>query len=151
MSTGFIPGSLLDPKDTSPEANRARWVEALRSGKFRQAQNRLRLGNAYCCLGVACVLAGIEAETHSEAYGLYLFDDEYLTLPDRAQEWLGVQAASPRIDFGDVDRLGTQGHHPDSELAGCYVSWPHELSALNDGGFTFNQIADLIEYFGITE
>ena len=31
-----------------------RWVEALRSGEYKQGTGRLRSGDEYCCLGVAC-------------------------------------------------------------------------------------------------
>lgn len=32
------------------------WIKALRSGKFKQARNKLKHGDGYCCLGVACVV-----------------------------------------------------------------------------------------------
>jgi hypothetical protein len=37
---------------------KAKWVEALRSGKYEQGQNRLRRGDAFCCLGVLCDVVG---------------------------------------------------------------------------------------------
>jgi hypothetical protein len=33
-------------------------VEVLRSGKYKQAFGRLKVGKSYCCLGVACLVAG---------------------------------------------------------------------------------------------
>lgn len=47
---------------SKPEQKEARrlWVEALRSGKYRQNRGSLRFGSpagtSYCCLGVACHL-----------------------------------------------------------------------------------------------
>lgn len=39
---------------------KANWVAALRSGEFKQTtKGYLKLGNAYCCLGVGCVVAGV--------------------------------------------------------------------------------------------
>ena len=38
---------------------RARWVKALRSGKYEQGHGMLRYGNTFCCLGVACKVARI--------------------------------------------------------------------------------------------
>lgn len=35
-----------------------KWVEALRSGKYKQGQGYLRKGDNYCCLGVLCDLNG---------------------------------------------------------------------------------------------
>jgi hypothetical protein len=38
---------------------KARWVAALRSGKYEQGEEFLRNNGKYCCLGVLCELAGI--------------------------------------------------------------------------------------------
>jgi len=35
---------------------KAKWVEALRSGRYLQGHQRLRRGDTYCCLGVLCDL-----------------------------------------------------------------------------------------------
>ncbi len=35
------------------------WLEALRSGKYKQAEGALQVGDGYCCLGVYCVLNNI--------------------------------------------------------------------------------------------
>lgn len=126
--------------------HRKQWIEALRSGRFSQTREKLRDENGYCCLGVVCELAGIEAE--DGAY-YYVYEDEYLTLPQAGREWLGVRSPNPCLDIPEeVRSLGVQGHHPDSEEADAYVEWPTDVAALNDQGLTFNQLADLIEYFG---
>lgn len=41
---------------------KAKWVEALRSGDFKQTQSVLHdpQNNSYCCLGVLCKVAGAE-------------------------------------------------------------------------------------------
>jgi hypothetical protein len=36
--------------------NTKKWVEALRSGKYKQTEHVLQDTNGYCCLGVACVV-----------------------------------------------------------------------------------------------
>lgn len=43
---------------------KAKWVEALRSGKYEQGPHKLhnKDNNTYCCLGVLCVLAGKEPD-----------------------------------------------------------------------------------------
>jgi hypothetical protein len=38
---------------------KAKWVAALRSGRFRQARMKLRSEDGFCCLGVLCVVAGL--------------------------------------------------------------------------------------------
>lgn len=35
------------------------WLEALRSGRFLQGPNRLKMSGRHCCLGVLCELAGL--------------------------------------------------------------------------------------------
>lgn len=34
--------------------NRKKWIQALRSGKFKQGMNYLEKNGKHCCLGVAC-------------------------------------------------------------------------------------------------
>ena len=38
---------------------KAKWVKALRSGKYEQGRYMLRHNNEYCCLGVLCRVAGV--------------------------------------------------------------------------------------------
>ena len=33
------------------------WLDALKSGKYKQSKGRLRRGDGYCCLGVLCDLS----------------------------------------------------------------------------------------------
>ncbi len=35
---------------------KAKWVEALRSGKYKQERLTLQSGGGFCCLGVLCAL-----------------------------------------------------------------------------------------------
>lgn len=37
---------------------KTKWVEALRSGEFKQGMKRLRHGGRHCCLGVLCEIMG---------------------------------------------------------------------------------------------
>ena len=36
---------------------KAQWVAALRSGEYEQARDAMRIGDSFCCLGVAAQLA----------------------------------------------------------------------------------------------
>lgn len=41
---------------------KAKWLEALRSGKYKQGRGRLRdESNQFCCLGVLCDVGGLGA------------------------------------------------------------------------------------------
>ena len=102
--------------------NAKAWVKALRSGKYKQGRGALRTGDMYCCLGVACELAGAKTEKPNDLTVPYGYDGIFFTLPVSVQEWLGV-------------KTGT----------GVYGKEEYDLSSDNDGGKTFEEIADIIE------
>lgn len=100
------------------------WVDALRSGEYRQARYRLRTRqNGFCCLGVLC---NIHAQHFPETaaknpQGLY-FGEEGI-LPSIVTRWA-------RLDHITVQYRGES----------------HSLADLNDNKrLNFNQIADIIE------
>lgn len=43
-----------------PKAFKKKWLTALRSGKYKQGRSSLKMKdeNKYCCLGIACLVAG---------------------------------------------------------------------------------------------
>lgn len=95
-----------------------RWVEALRSGKYKQAQHSMRTGqNEFCCLGVLCDIVDPEGwvggPDEDGEYVHYLSDAAF--------------PLDPRKDFG---LLVAQAQH---------------LAEANDGGDSFAEIADWIE------
>lgn len=60
---------------------KAEWVKALRSGKYKQGVNRLAGGGYYCCLGVAKRCFGLDRSPEGE-----LLPETFL--PMRVQEVL---------------------------------------------------------------
>ena len=111
---------------------KVRWTARLRSGQDEQTKSVLRnLDDGKCCLGVLCEIAVedgvIEAPYWAEhrdgyAYGSGDEADAVATLPRSVWEWAGLPDANP-----DAPRTGVT------------------LAALNDKGFTFAQLADLID------
>jgi len=102
-----------------------KWVSALRSGDYQKTQCYLRTNNGFCCLGVLCDLYGKEDNVEWTPSGFdsaYAFQGNVGDLPSSVIEWAGLEDSNPYIIGG----IGT-------------------LSGLNDKGFTFNKIADLIE------
>lgn len=107
-----------------------RWVEALRSGQYKQGKGCLNNGKAYCCLGVLCEIlrdeVGLEwikgsqgnyhARTGNSMNGSYL--------PDPIMEFAELEDLNPPVIFGDK---------------------PLALAYLNDNVLDFREIADLIE------
>lgn len=128
--------------DTLTPAQR-QWVDALRSGEYKQTTHVLcRLDEegepvGFCCLGVACdlaVKAGVEVEVgtgahenyegaHDETWPIRTFGDSRTFLPLKVRDWLGLQ-------------------HRGGEYHSGITS---SLAAHNDSGETFGRIADIIE------
>ena len=112
------------------------WVEALRSGNYEQGTEYLHQNykndfaqDQYCCLGVLCEIAletGIGLELDVTKYNsriLYNGEDQYL--PDKVIEWAGLEDVAD--GSGDIRVQNTT------------------LASLNDGAYTFGEIADIIE------
>lgn len=64
-----------------------KWLEALESGKYKQGVNRLvkndeKYGHRFCCLGVACDVAGLDIQD--------LVDTDQSELPPRMTKRLGI-------------------------------------------------------------
>lgn len=94
---------------------KAKWIEALRSGKYKQTRQILRDGNGHCCLGVLCEVAGIP-------------------IAENGRRPVGSENYDPIWDAIGIDAEKRDGNHP-----------AHELAPMNDTGETFPVIADWIE------
>ncbi len=106
------------------------WVDALRSGEYKQAKGKLATqdlkGNKeFCCLGILCELAiknGIALDVKYNSYSdRFVYDNETQILPYKVMQWSGVKHNN-----------------------GCYNT-SHALSHDNDYGGTFETIANTIE------
>lgn len=105
----------------------AEWIAVLRSGKYKQGTCALRRCDMFCCLGVRC---DIENSTKwVENAGEYKWDGEGGYLPMELRKKDGFKSENGYIPFVCRDHTHTS------------------LAYLNDDGFTFDQIADLIECF----
>ena len=112
---------------------KAEWLRRLRSGEYEQLSGQL--GNAdtneRCCLGVLCDIAAekgvVVARPYSEEDNSLMVDGACTVLPFSVSEWAGLGRT---ID-------------PDVQVDEDYRS----LSDLNDSGYTFAQIADVIEEY----
>jgi len=109
---------------------KAKWVAALRSGKYKQGRGFLKAKDSegdwtYCCLGVLCEVAGLKEKFVRETdidLNRVLFEGSYsATVP----EIFGIG------DYGILNRS---------------VDGAQSLASLNDiRKFTFDMIADVIE------
>lgn len=109
------------------------WHDDLLYGGHIQAKGKLETADGgFCCLGRTCVLAGCRRRLSWS--GRIQYDDNSVSLPQRAMDWLGVDDSSP------VLKIPTHLQHkkPPSR---------HEETAyrLNDSfNFTFPEIAECI-------
>lgn len=85
---------------------KAKWIAALRSGRYMQGCGRLvqrgsgNLPSRYCCLGVLCELAANEnvcKRTHFDSYGAESYDGQAGTLPISVMKWAELKYANPAI------------------------------------------------------
>lgn len=110
---------------------KAQWVAALRSGEYKQGKQRLHHaeGDTFCCLGVLCevaVKAGVDVAVDMQAHGKSYNRNEF-TLNEKVQAWAELDACNPLTHEGDADYENI------------------ELAHLNDRGYTFEQLATVIE------
>jgi hypothetical protein len=119
--------------------HRKLWIDALRSGDYKQATSQLRYEDGFCCLGVACDLwmKSGDAPKFVQWEGEYFVyreledgEDPDSTrnqisniLPDEVRDWLGLRT-----------NCGYYGPYPTVAL-----------TSVNDSGTDFNEIADIIE------
>ena len=73
--------------------NVLKWIDALRSGKYKQGKRRLHIpiDNTFCCLGVLCEVAiseGVDIETKSYRE-FKMYAKQISTLPLAVLEYIG--------------------------------------------------------------
>jgi hypothetical protein len=94
---------------------KAKWVEALRSGKFKQCRAQLHNGRGYCCLGVLAIVGGHTIDAKNDS----------VLRPGETSRPLDRTSYGALGDFGLVDR--------------------GKVIFMNDRGQSFAEIADYIE------
>jgi hypothetical protein len=90
---------------------KARWIERLRSGKYKQGIETLHnpKNDRFCCLGVLCEMAvedGIIKKRISA--GRTVYGEQLSLLPTSVMRWAGVDGpyADVILDEADQRRLG---------------------------------------------
>lgn len=132
------------------------WLEGLRSGDFSQCPGKLSDGTGYCCLGVLSELAVREgvAMKEDEPYEVNLpypsegvriehqvtYDGSLNYLPKSVAEWAFEPFDAYQVNY-ENPRVNEVRPETDVNYGGPTTT----LSELNDDGFTFEQIADVIE------
>lgn len=95
-----------------------KWTDALRSGKYAQAKQRLRTFDGYCCMGVLCNLVSNKWNQDTDKFFWPGIDNGY---------YLGMP---PEYVLREVGLDDDQAR---------------ELVTMNDTGSSFEEIANKIE------
>lgn len=122
-----------------------KWIEALRSGEYSQTEGKLHTPDGFCCLGVLTDLYLKETnqqwEFHEKTGDItsddyYTFEETDDFLPKSVSDWAGLNTNCPEVmtENGDFDEESDGDE---------YLS--RELSDLNDNGYNFESIAELIQ------
>lgn len=108
---------------------KAKWIEALRSGKYKQGRGRLQRDGGFCCLGVLCDILGAKWEVRGRDGWFANGEPHY---PDD-EIWSAAGLE------------GRTGILPALVFFGPYNREHKSVAGLNDAGADFNFIADIIE------
>lgn len=100
---------------------RDEWVAALRSGEYKQGKGLLKDGDKYCCLGVLCVINGLD----------FVYGDEDNNSPVGFKHGDCCEAEFLPSSFAD--------------LVGLSSGDQRSLAHMNDAGRSFASIASEIE------
>ncbi len=82
-----------------------KWIDALRSGEYKQCQGQLRKGNSFCATGVLC-------DVHSKEFNSKASweDNKYLgnevSMPMIVQNWINSEIVIGIITMNDGHRMG---------------------------------------------
>lgn len=105
-----------------------RWVDALRSGKYKQCAGKLHDGEGFCCIGVLADIQGCEWVQKDCCIDPDLWCSSFNE---------ALVPASGAIPYDDADLLGTKVRYT--------------LIDMNDAGKSFDEIADYIDSLGACE
>lgn len=121
--------------------NIRKWIDALRSGEYKQTVGALRDSSGYCCLGVACdlaVKAGVpmrlgvlrDAITIGGEKVVKTYDGNHKLPPLCVSDWLGFEDANLRMSA-----------HTSTSAETLTLSEWNDRSRVD-----FRKIADMLDY-----
>lgn len=115
------------------------WLDALRSGQYSQGNGKLYDGESFCCLGVLCDL-------HSKitGEGQWTVNDDinrYYYKPAHPESWSCSEVLPREV----VQWAGLNNGNPSVGEYSCGNRTYGSIAELNDYGYTFKSLADIIE------
>jgi len=126
---------MTDKQEIGP--NQRKWLDALRSGEYKQGRMALRtMDDKFCCLGVSCEIAGLKKRAHN---GRYLYMDDEATVPEEFLGTIDVSCSSTLAPKKVVEFFGFYSN------GGRNLTNDASLIGLNDSETPFSKIADIVE------
>ena len=89
-----------------------KWIDALRSGKYKQGRGQLVKGDRYCCLGVLCDVA-------KQEFGLEMLEDGVKEDIQKYSEYVPANLKHYLL--------------LDAEIISSYETFQNKLIIMNDG------------------
>lgn len=125
--------------------NMIKWIAALRSGEWHQANAALmeRVNNqeAFCCLGVACRIAGCVPAHEKDSKYISEANGDHLSMNLISPEGI-TMSGMPHASYFQLEFGFDHGMF----VVEDGDKMPYSLPSLNDyARFTFSQIADVLE------
>jgi len=127
LNYSHIKGAVM-PQQIGP--NQRKWIDELRSGKFKQGQQWLRQGDRHCCLGVACEVLEVKRDCYAQ-------DPE---ADDATYYYDGYNDVAPRELVSLLALRDKNASIRDLKIGNCQT-----LTGANDSGSSFETIADFCE------
>lgn len=123
-------------------------IANLRSGEFQQGRGSLSKYQRMCCLGVACETLASQGKIDKWRYN---YDDlgTFRFAVDKGgdHEYSSASYLPEGVEFPSYMKIRHQdGEIYDFEGMNTYGGNRVALADLNDEGFSFNQIADILQY-----
>jgi hypothetical protein len=126
------------------------WLTELWTTDKEQGKSQLAAAGKYCCLGLgSCLVPKMPVAVESNLEVRFGANEVKSLAPLEFIEWLGLEMDESTRESDEFDIvLDIENHY---HVKGSYAFDPVSASNLNDWGFTFPQIADLFNYFGVFE
>lgn len=121
------------------------WLSALRSGEYEQIEGFLYTEEGKCCLGVLGCIASVPFEKGYEEPDVFVVTDE------EGQDNIAILPYMYARPFGLDKRVTSSEGAALYEYTGEAIpgeSRQQRLAYMNDNGYTFEQVADVIEAMG---
>jgi len=121
-----------------------KWIKALTGGKYKQTKGSLRRGNSYCCLGVFCdIVKGKSKWNRFIGTSYSLMDQEGILPATITSKYFPNNSNTVFLKKETISKMKNKALS--KRIVRYCSSDTVTLAGLNDRGFTFKEIAEVIK------